>query len=79
MLARTQAFLEAQLLAIPPDFADLLAQMRMAATEINGNLDKTKHAMDLLDALRLALLYYLPPIYILTMGRSKKEGSSVDL
>ncbi len=60
MLGRTQWFVEGQLVAIPPAFTDLLAQMRMATTDQNGNLDKTRHSLDLLDALRLALLYYEP-------------------
>ncbi|MDQ3903528.1 MAG: hypothetical protein M3247_07805 [Thermoproteota archaeon] len=45
---RTQAFLEAELLAIPPAFTDLLAQMNMATTESTGDLYKTRHSMDLL-------------------------------
>ena len=60
ILGRTQWFIENELVAIPPAFTDLLAQLRMATTDQNGNLDKTRHSMDLLDALRLALLYYVP-------------------
>ena len=60
MLGRVQAYIENQLIAIPPVFRDLLAQLRMATTEVNGNLDKTKHTMDLVDALRLSMFHYRP-------------------
>lgn len=62
MLAHAQAMLSAGRVAIHPDFSGLLAQMR-SATEINRDLNKTsKTPLDLIDALRLNLLYYeLPP------------------
>jgi hypothetical protein len=60
MLAHTQAMLHKGLLAIPPHevFEPLLRQMR-SAIEINGNLDKSRSSLDSLDALRLALSYYI--------------------
>ena len=45
-------------MAIHPDFSSLLAQMR-SATEVNRDLNKSsKNPLDLIDALRLNLMFY---------------------
>jgi hypothetical protein len=62
MLTHAQAMLSAGRVAIHPDFGPLLQQMR-SATEVNRDLEKSsKNPLDLIDALRLNLLYYNAPI-----------------
>jgi hypothetical protein len=60
MLAHTQKLLALGAVAINPDFHELLAEMRSATVETNGNLDKSRQPLDLIDALRLCLLHYIP-------------------
>ena len=58
MLTHAQAMLADAYVAIHPDFSSLLAQMR-SATEVNRDLNKSsKNPLDLIDALRLNLMYY---------------------
>lgn len=62
MLAHLYSFLSHGILAIHPDFHELIAEMRSAVL-INGDLDKksqNKQTFDILDALRLCLLEYNP-------------------
>jgi hypothetical protein len=60
MLSHTQKLLALGQVAIHPDFRELLTQMRSATVEMDGNLDKSKQSLDLIDALRLCLLHYEP-------------------
>src|SRR5215216_453093 len=58
MLTHAQAMLADAYVAIHPDFSSLLAQMR-SATEVNRDLNKSsKNPLDLIDALRLNLMFY---------------------
>jgi len=58
MLTHAQAMLADGYVAIHPDFSSLLAQMR-SATEVNRDLNKSsKNPLDLIDALRLNLMFY---------------------
>jgi hypothetical protein len=56
MLQSLQMFIADDMLRIPNKFYDLKQQLHIAKVRVNGNLDKSKDSLDLVDSTRLALL-----------------------
>jgi hypothetical protein len=56
--SHAKAWVESGLLAIHPNYSELLRQMKIAVTKPNGQLDKTVDNYDSLDAFKNALKYF---------------------
>jgi hypothetical protein len=60
MLQQLKSFVDNGWLAVHPSFTELVQQMRIARTRPDGNLEKSQHPMDSIDALRLSLKHFEP-------------------